>query len=114
MKIQGINIRFSVAVLFELAKLKGFKTINEFQDFSKLTPDELLQVIRLCMISGEKEEGRVFDISTDDLAEMITPQDLNDIIVFITTQSQVSNESDKGKGKDKKKVKRKRWYQLMS
>ena len=112
MKIQGINIRFSVAVLFELAKLKGFKTINEFQDFSKLTPDELLQVIRLCMISGEKEEGRVFDISTDDLAEMITPQDLNDIIVFITTQSQVSEKGiEKG---NKKKAKKKRWYQLRS
>ena len=112
MKIQGINIRFSVAVLFELAKLKGFKTINEFQDFSKLTPDELLQVIRLCMISGEKEEGRVFDISTDDLAEMITPQDLNDIIVFITTQSQVSEKgTEKG---NKKKAKKKRWYQLRS
>jgi len=113
MKIQGINIRFSVAVLFELAKLKGFKTINEFQDFSKLTPDELLQVIRLCMISGEKEEGRVFDISTDDLAEMITPQDLNDIIVFITTQSQVSSDKGTEKG-NKKKAKKKRWYQLRS
>lgn len=104
MKIQGINIKFSVTVLFQVAKLKGFKTVNEFQSFNELTPEELLQVIRLCMISGEKAEGRAFDISIEELADMLTPQDLNDIIVFITSQSKVSNEKEK-EG-NKKKVKR--------
>jgi hypothetical protein len=104
MKVHGIEIKFSVAVLFDLAKLKGYKTLNDFKGFSELSPDELLQVIRLCMISGEKSQGREFDISLEELADLLTPTDLQKIIEHITIQNQGEE--------DKKKVVRRGWYRF--
>ena len=99
MKVQGISIRFTVSVLFELARMKGYKTVSQFSELDKLTPEELLQVIRLCMIAGEKAEGRQFDMTTEELADMLTPKDLNDIILYIADQNRAGEPELPGKKK---------------
>lgn len=102
MKIKGYNIFFSLSVLFKIAEKKGFKKIDDFSKFSDLSPFELLEIIKECMIVGERKEGREFNLSVEELADILTPSDLKQIIEYLTLQGTETE--------DKKKVKKKRFF----
>lgn len=88
----------------EFAEINGIKTIQDLGKISEMEVNALPAFIHACVREGEKMDGRVFELTVEDVRDNITMSVVAHFMEIFKNQS--SFDAPAKSGQVKKKVKR--------
>lgn len=73
-------------VLSELCRIKGIDDVSAIDQVTKFSPEEIANLIYLCLKEGADMDGKELDLKLEDIGRYVRVKELNDFLLIFKKQ----------------------------